>query len=79
MRPGQKGIQKPGNQYLASTIALSGILLLVFVFLGSGIFLLLRKKDRHPSRELTLETDLDSATGMTYQEVEAIQLTVSNA
>lgn len=75
----QRRIQNPDNQYLASTIALSGILLLVFVFLGSGIFLLLRNKDNHRSGELTLETDLDSTTGMTYQEVEEIQLTVQNA
>lgn len=76
---GQKGTRKPGDQYLASTIALSGILLLVFIFLGFGIFLLLRNKDRHPSGELTLETDLDTVTGTTHQEVEELQLTVSNA
>ena len=63
-------MRKPGDQYLASTIALSGILFLVFVFLGFGIFLLLRNKDRRSSAEHTLETD----TATTHQE--EIQLTV---
>ena len=68
--PLNKGMRKPGDQYLASTIALSGILFLVFVFLGFGIFLLLRNKDRRSSAEHTLETD----TATTHQE--EIQLTV---
>ena len=69
-----KGMQKPGDQYLASTIALSGILFLVFVFLGFGIFLLIRNKDRDPSAEQKIETDL--ATGITRQDAEEMQLTV---
>ncbi|CAB4013569.1 Hypothetical predicted protein [Paramuricea clavata] len=68
--PLNKGMRKPGDQYLASTIALSGILFLVFVFLGFGIFLLLRNNDRRSSAEHTLETD----TATTHQE--EIQLTV---
>ena len=67
-------MQKPGDQYLASTIALSGILFLVFVFLGFGIFLLIRNKDRDPSAEQKIETDL--ATGITRQDAEEMQLTV---
>ena len=67
-------MQNPGDQYLASTIALSGILFLVFVFLGFGIFLLIRNNDLDPSAEQTIETD--TATGTTRQEAEEMQLTV---
>ncbi len=67
-----KGMRKPGDQYLASTIALSGILFLVFVFLGFGIFLLLRNNDRHSSPGQMIETD--TATGTT-QDMEELQLT----
>ncbi|XP_028410860.1 uncharacterized protein LOC114533529 [Dendronephthya gigantea] len=68
---GRKTMPRPGDQYLASTIALSGILSLVFMFLGFGIFLLLRSQKRHDSEEATTETDL----GTTHQEHE-LQLRV---
>ena len=67
-------MQNPGDQYMASTIALSAILFLVFVFLGFGIFLLIRNNDRDLSAEQTIETD--TVTGTTRQEAEEIQLTV---
>jgi hypothetical protein len=62
------------DQYLASTIALSVILFLVFVFLGTGIFLLIRSNDRRAPAEHTIETD--TGTGTTREEAEEMQLRV---
>ena len=45
---------------------------MVFVFLGVGIYLLLRNNNNHSQDEHTWENDID--TGTTQQEVEEIEL-----